>query len=85
MSTENQQTISNISVDTDWAVRFLNYVQDISNEEMQKIWANILVLEIKKTGTVSLRDLHELSICTLDEANEFYMNIELRKYLKSED
>lgn len=41
----------------DWTARFFGQVQDISDEELQAIWAKILAGEVKRPGSVSLRTL----------------------------
>ena len=53
--------------DHDWTARFFNDVQDVSSEEMQRLWAKILAGEVEKPGSTSiktlsiLRDLDQLA------------------------
>ncbi len=42
-------------VDHDWTARFFNDVQDVSSEEMQRLWAKILAGEVEKPGSTSFR------------------------------
>ena len=43
--------------DHDWTARFFNYIQDVSSEEMQLLWAKVLAGEIAQPGSVSIRAL----------------------------
>ena len=43
--------------DHDWTARFFNYIQDISSEEMQSLWAKVLAGEIERPGSISVRSL----------------------------
>jgi hypothetical protein len=51
--------------------RFINSIEDISNEEMQNIWAKILAGEIKHPNTYSLRTIETIRNLTSDEAKLF--------------
>lgn len=44
-------------VDEDWTTRFFNTVKDISSDDMQRIWGQILAGEIVKPGSYSLKTL----------------------------
>lgn len=44
-------------VDHDWTARFFNDVQDISSEEMQKLWAKVLAREVVRPGSTSMKTL----------------------------
>lgn len=55
-------------VDDCWFTRFMNYAGEISNEEMQKIWAQILAGEIKRPGGFSLRTLDVVRNISRNEA-----------------
>lgn len=68
---ESEQNVSNEPVDEDWTSRFFNYAEDISNEEMQEIWARILAGEIKQPKSYSLRTLDILRNLSTDEAAIF--------------
>lgn len=43
--------------DHDLMARFFNDVQDVSSEELQKLWAKVLSGEVEKPGTTSIRSL----------------------------
>ncbi|MBR2506601.1 MAG: DUF2806 domain-containing protein [Bacilli bacterium] len=58
-------------VSQDWITRFFNSVEDISNEFMQSIWANILAGEVIRPKTYSLRTLEILKNISQDEAELF--------------
>jgi hypothetical protein len=68
---KNGEKVSDEPVDQDWMTRFINSIEDISNDEMQNIWAKILAGEIKKPKTFSLRTLEAVKNLSSDEAKEF--------------
>ena len=43
--------------DHDWTARFFSDVQDVSSEEMQSLWTNVLVGEVKRPGSTSIKTL----------------------------
>ena len=57
--------------DPDWTARFFDYVQDVSSEDMQKIWAKILAGEVESPGRTSLRTLDTLRNMTKIDADLF--------------
>ena len=68
---ENVNAVSNEPVNSDWMIRFFNCVEDISNEDMQKIWGRILAGEVKRPSTYSYRTLEKLKNMTQQEAEHF--------------
>jgi len=60
--------VSEEPVGGDWATRFFGYVQDVSEEDMQAIWAKILAREIEKPNSFSLRLLNLMSMLSRKEA-----------------
>jgi len=68
-------SVSEEPVSTDWATRFFDIAQDISDEKVQKIWSKILSGEIKKSGSFSLRTLEILKNITEQEAKLFAENV----------
>lgn len=69
-----QEEVSSEKVDQDWATRFFNIVEDISDEEMQNLWAKILAGEIKQPKSFSLRTLEVLRNISKEEAEAFIRN-----------
>lgn len=65
------KTVSDKSVDEDWATRFFDIVQDVSKEEMKVLWAKILSKEIEKPSSYSLRTLEVLRNISFEEADLF--------------
>lgn len=65
---QNQQAQSNETVSQDWMTRFINNAQDVSDEEIQTIWANILSQEVVKPNSISLRTLDILKNISKDDA-----------------
>lgn len=68
---EFENKVSDDPVDEDWASRFFDYAEDISNEEMQGLWGRILAGEIKKPKSYSLRTLDVLRNLSTEEAEVF--------------
>ena len=52
----------------DWMARFIRQVEDISNPELQSVWAHILALEACQPGRFSLMTLDLLSSFNPDDA-----------------
>lgn len=46
--------------DHDWTARFFDYIQDISTDEMQILWAKVLAGEVERPGDISLMTLDVL-------------------------
>lgn len=65
----SEKTISEEPVDDDWIARFFKYAEDITNEDMQKIWGKVLAGEIKQPETFSLRTLEVLRNLTKKDAD----------------
>ena len=65
------EQVSDEPVNQDWLNRFFNIVEDVSDAEMQQLWARILAGEVKKTKSYSLRTLEVLRNMTKEEANLF--------------
>jgi len=66
-----EDEISEEPVDEDWSTRFFNIVEDISDEEMQKLWGRILAGEVKQPKSFSLRTLELLKNLSKIEAEVF--------------
>ena len=63
--------VSNHEPDHDWTARFFEYVQDVSSEDVRKIWARILAGEVKDPGGVSMHTLSILRNLSRKEAKLF--------------
>ena len=57
--------------DPDWTARFFDGVQDVSSEDMRKIWAKILSGEVEEPGRTSLRTLSILRDMSQRDAEAF--------------
>lgn len=86
-----EMTLSNVGMqstegmkkpDEDWLNRLYGIVEDISDENMQTLWAHILAGEVKKPGSYSYRTLEVLRNIAPDEAKRF---VECTKYLCFKD
>lgn len=77
---ENTNEVSENPVDKDWIIRFMNSIEDISNEHMQEIWGKLLAGEIKQPNTFNLRTLEMLKNLTQHEAGLFKKIADLAIY-----
>ena len=68
---QGADSVSSDPVDPDWMFRFFNAVENISNEDMQKIWGRILAGEIQSPSRYSYRTLEKLRNITKEEAQLF--------------
>lgn len=74
------EQVSREPVNQDWVNRFFTIVEDVSDSEMQKLWAQILAGEIKRPKSYSLRTLELLRNLTIEEAldiqeaSKYYIN-----------
>ena len=68
---ETKEKVSKEKVDTDWATRFINIAQDISDEDMKRLWAQILSGEVEKPRSYSLRTLECLKNMSKYDADLF--------------
>lgn len=55
-------------VEADWTTRFFRLAEDVSDEDMQRIWAKLLAGEAKRPGSISPRTLDVLKNLTKSEA-----------------
>lgn len=67
----DENVVDSEDVSEDWMFRFFNSVQDISNDDMQKLWGKILAGEVKHPNSFSVRSLDTLSKMSEDEAKIF--------------
>jgi len=68
---ESEECDNSEDVDEDWVSRFFDSVQDVSNDDMQRLWGRILAGEIKRPKSFSLRCMDTLSKMTRQEAMLF--------------
>lgn len=62
---------TNSEFDFDWFVRFFEACSNISNEQMQELWAQVLAGEVNNPGSFSLRTVETLNRITHNEAISF--------------
>lgn len=70
-SLKDDKDVSSEPVNPDWATRFFDIAQDISDETMQDLWGRILAGEVKRPKSYSLRTLEALRNITHEEAELF--------------
>jgi len=59
------------NVDNDWMKNFFNHCRNISNDEMQSLWAKILAGEVNKPGTFRRRTVSFLADFDKSEVEQF--------------
>ena len=64
--------------DPDWTARFFEGVQDVSSEDMRKIWSKVLSGEVEEPGRTSLRTLSILKDMSQRDAEAFSALMEYR-------
>lgn len=69
-----QDQVPDLPVDKDWMMRFFEYVSRVNDEEVQKLWSQILTGEIREPGTFSPRTLDVLRNLSRREA-ELFQNL----------
>ncbi len=65
VDTKTGSQVSEQEIDRDWASLYFNFIMDVSDSEMQSIWANTMIQELSKPGSISkcsLRFLHSLEV-----------------------
>lgn len=65
-----ENDVSDEPLNEDWFSRFLDYAGDISDEDVQLLWAKILSNEVRKPKSISLRTLDVLRNISWDEAKK---------------
>ena len=57
--------------DLDWIARYFDYVQDVSSDDMRRMWSKILAGEVESPSRTSLRTLDTLRNMTQRDAEMF--------------
>lgn len=70
----DDENISDEKPTDDWMTRFFNIVEDVTEDTMQNLWAQILAGEVKRPHTFSLRTLDVLRNMTKEDA-ELYVRV----------
>ena len=63
--------VPDVPVNPDWSARFFDDVKDVSSDQLQTIWAQILAGEVETPGRSSLRTLEILKNMTMEDAKIF--------------
>lgn len=75
------EQISSEHVSEDWTSRFFEECQDISDEQMQQIWAKIMAGEVTRPGSFAPRTLSIVRNVTKNDANLFAVLCEFVWYI----
>lgn len=65
------ETVSSEPVDPDWISRFFDECKDVSNEDLQKLWARLLANEVAMPKSCSRKTLTILKDLSSNDANLF--------------
>lgn len=65
------EDVSEKPVDQDWTAQFFEHCKNVGDEDMQRLWAQILAGEVASPKSYSLRTLSLVRLLTKDEANLF--------------
>lgn len=68
---QTEDKVSEEPIHPDWVTRFFDIAQDVSDNDMQLLWGQILAGEIKQPKSYSLRTLEILRNMSKDEAELF--------------
>ena len=68
---ELPESVADQPVDEDWVAEFFNRCEDVSNEQMQMLWARLLAGEVAKPGSFSLRTVALIRTMSKKYANLF--------------
>lgn len=63
--------VPNTPVQQDWATRFFNFSQDVSDTDMRLLWGKLLAGEVTHPGTFSPHTLRVVADMTANEARAF--------------
>jgi uncharacterized repeat protein (TIGR03899 family) len=63
--------VADVPVDPDWTAQFFSHCEDVSNEQMQSIWANILADEVATPGSFSRQTLAVVRVMSRTDADLF--------------
>jgi hypothetical protein len=63
--------VSDTPVNPDWTTTFFESCQDVSDDDMQRLWAKLLAGEIARPGSYSLKTLNVLKSLTKSDAELF--------------
>ena len=71
LRSEDTDSCDSDDYDFDWFLRFFEAAGNVSNEDMQRLWAKVLAGEIEHQGSYSLRTVETLRNMTAREAHIF--------------
>ena len=72
-------------VDEDWIFDFFDKCQDVGNEEMQAVWARMLVGEVASPGSFSLRAIQAVKLMRPSDAKVFTELCSFRWTIETDD
>ena len=72
-------------VNHDWITHFFDAAKDVSDSELQSLWARILADEVATPGNTSRRTLEFLKTLSKDEANMFVVLLSVSFFVKDDN
>ena len=66
-----EEEVADQEPDHDWIARYFEYVKDVSEKDVQELWAKVLAGTVRSPGSISLRTLSMLRDMTSLEAKTF--------------
>lgn len=69
-ASQSQDQIDDKDVNSDWMKRWREYAQNIIENDLQHLWADVLIGEVKYPGSFSFRTLDFIKNLTKEEANK---------------
>ena len=67
----DSETVADEKLNQEWIDRYFNSIEDVTDKDLQSVWAKILADEIKSPNSFSLRTLEILRNMTTKEAELF--------------
>lgn len=65
----DKDNVSEEKVDPDWFARWRSFAEDVSKEDMQRLWGRLLAGEVKNPGSYSIHTLAFLSRMSVSDAD----------------
>jgi Protein of unknown function (DUF2806) len=77
--------VSSEPVSEEWAIKFFEDCQDITDDQLRGLWSRILAGEVTQPGTFSRRTLRVLKNASADDANNFQKLCSFLWWIPSQD
>lgn len=68
---QEEKSVERKDYDFDWLIRFFEYSSNVSNDDMQALWARVLAGEVQNPNSTSITLLNTLSMMRQEQAQSF--------------